>query len=80
MYGPRRCIDLLLTTKYFWTMLDFFACVALFWLLIYVVVGVFRNPGLSGAAKALDPIRVFHPTARPDLLPGRARRPDARPV
>ncbi len=43
----------------FWTMLEFFAWVAWFWLVIYVLTDVFRNPDLSGGSKALWVLLVF---------------------
>jgi hypothetical protein len=36
----------------FWTMFEFFAWVAWLWVLIYVVMDIFRSRDLSGGAKA----------------------------
>jgi hypothetical protein len=36
----------------FWTMFEFFAFVAWFWVLIWVITDIFRSPDLSGGAKA----------------------------
>ncbi len=36
----------------FWTMFEFFAFVAWFWVLIFVITDIFRSRDLSGGAKA----------------------------
>jgi hypothetical protein len=36
----------------FWTMFEFFALVAWFWVLIFVITDIFRSRDLSGGAKA----------------------------
>jgi phospholipase D-like protein/putative oligomerization/nucleic acid binding protein len=36
----------------FWTMFEFFVWVAWLWVLIYVIMDIFRSPDLSGGAKA----------------------------
>jgi hypothetical protein len=37
----------------FWTILIFFAWVIWIWILIMVIIDIFRNPDMSGWAKAL---------------------------
>lgn len=43
----------------FWTMFLFFAWVAWIWLLVYVLMDIFRSSDLSGGAKALWVLFVF---------------------
>ena len=37
----------------FWTMLIFFLWIIWIWILIWVIIDIFRSPDLSGGAKAL---------------------------
>lgn len=43
----------------FWTMFEFFAWVLWLWILIYIVMDIFRSSDLSGAAKAGWFVLVF---------------------
>jgi hypothetical protein len=43
----------------FWTMLEIFAFVVYFWLLISIYMDIFRNSSMSGGVKALWVLFVF---------------------
>jgi hypothetical protein len=54
-YGYIRCRGANMSyplLNIFWTMFEFFAWVAWLWVLVYVIMDIFRSPDLSGGGKA----------------------------